>query len=79
MIKTNKLFIRLTIFSLMIFALAVSVFAQTKLRDALDYDGDDKADFAVFRTIDSTWYVNRSSGTVSSQQFGISNSDTIVP
>lgn len=77
--KSFRLFNNLTVFSLMIFALVTGSFAQTKLRDALDFDGDNKADFSVFRLIDSTWYLNKSGGTTSSQQFGISNSDTIVP
>jgi subtilisin-like proprotein convertase family protein len=37
-----------------------------------DFDADDKADLAVFRTTNNVWYVyNSSDGTVSAQQFGL--------
>jgi len=77
--KLNNFIYKLTVFLVAILVFSKAGFAQTKLRDALDYDGDDKADFSVFRTIDSSWYINNSAGNSSSQQFGISNSDTIVP
>ncbi len=36
------------------FALSGASSAQIKLRNALDYDGDQKADTSVFRNSDST-------------------------
>jgi len=36
-----------------------------------DYDGDRKADIAVYR--DGTWYINRSSAGMAIAQFGLSS------
>ncbi len=62
-----------------IFVLAVSSVAQISLRNALDYDGDNKADLVVFRPENNVWYVNQSNGGFIFQQFGLSNSDYMTP
>jgi putative transposon-encoded protein len=41
-----------------------------------DYDGDGKDDVAIYRS--GQWWVNRSSGGVTTQNFGI-GSDTAIP
>lgn len=62
-----------------IFALGISAFGQIKLRDAMDADGDDKADLTVFRPENNVWYTNKSGGGFTFQQFGLSNSDYPTP
>ena len=58
--------------------MAISAVAQTSLRNALDYDGDDKADFAIFRPSNNVWYVSSAGGFIF-QTFGLSNSDYVTP
>jgi len=45
----NKVLLRSSFVFLAIFTLSIVSFAQIKLRNALDYDGDNKADYGVFR------------------------------
>jgi hypothetical protein len=59
--------------------LAVSAFSQASLRKALDNDGDGKADYTVFRPSNNVWYINRSNGGFSIQQFGLANEDYTAP
>ncbi len=75
-IKTLKYFVAAV---LAVIAFFTGSNAQVKLRNAVDYDGDTKADVAVYRQLASTWYVNKSNGGATIQQFGISNYDTITP
>lgn len=47
-------------------------------RTGLDFDGDGRADVSVFRSSNSTWYLNNSQAGFSATQFGLS-SDKLVP
>ncbi len=59
--------------------LAFSVSAQLSLRNALNTDNDNKADFSVFRQSNNTWYILKSAGGVTIQNFGLANEDTLTP
>ncbi len=59
--------------------LALPSFAQIKLRDAFDFDGDDRADFVIFRPSNNNWYFLRSNGSIRQQEFGVANEDWMVP
>ncbi|MGD9561850.1 MAG: FG-GAP repeat domain-containing protein [Pyrinomonadaceae bacterium] len=59
--------------------MAIPSLGQTKLRDASDYDGDDKADYAIFRPTNNRWYIKRSGGVIGQQEWGIANEDWMVP
>lgn len=59
-------------------ALGVAAFGQVKLRNAIDYDGDHKGDFAIFRPATNTWYIATASG-IRVQNFGSANEDFLVP
>jgi hypothetical protein len=50
-----------------------------KLRIAMDYDNDGKADFAVFNHATNKWNIAKSNGGTISQQFGIRGQDYFVP
>lgn len=46
----------------------------------LDFDGDRKTDFSVFRLNENNWYINRSSNnSLISTQFGSTNTDILTP
>jgi len=63
-----------------ILALGGSVSSQLSLRKAMDYDGDGKADPAIFRMSNNNWYlVHSGSGGYSVQNFGVSASDFLTP
>lgn len=62
-----------------ILLLAFAVAAQTTLRTALDTDNDNKADYTVFRPSNNAWYIMKSSGGFTIQQFGLANSDYPAP
>ena len=59
--------------------LTISAFAQVGLRKALDTDGDNKADFSIFRPSQNAWYTMKSGGGVTIQQFGAASTDYFAP
>ena len=59
--------------------LSLSGVAQVHLREALDFDGDQKVDFTIFRPSENAWYILGSSGSFQYQQWGIANEDRLVP
>ena len=66
---------------LAVFVLVLSLagFAQVTLRNALDADGDNKADFYLFRPANGTWYIADNNGGSTSQALGAANTDHMVP
>lgn len=60
-------------------ALAFSTLAQVSLRDALDSNNDNKADFIIFRPSNNTWYIYTSGNGYREQSFGSANEDFMVP
>src|SRR5437762_9630962 len=67
------------LFAVFILLLIPAAFSQLSLRNAVDYDGDHKADFTIFRPSNAIWYINKSGGGFIVQQFGISNEDFMTP
>lgn len=65
------------ILTILLFTMTAS--AQITLRNALDYDGDGKADYSIFRPGNNTWYIMESGGGFIYQKFGLSNMDLLVP
>lgn len=59
--------------------LVISASAQLSLRNAVDTDKDNKADFSVFRPSNGVWYILKSSGGFTFQQFGVGDDDTMTP
>jgi len=79
MMKTcSKTFRTLTVIALAFF-LSGSALGQVSLRQALDFDGDGKADFLIFRPGENNWYVNKSNGGFIATQFGLAEKDYLVP
>lgn len=74
----RKVFQATATFALLLLLTAPS-FAQRSLHDALDYDGDNKADLAVFRQTNSVWYILRSNLGFTSTQFGAPTTDEPCP
>jgi hypothetical protein len=51
-----------------------------RMRDAMDYEGDDKADFTVFRPSNNVWYINKSNGSGAIiTQWGLAGQDFMTP
>lgn len=69
-----------TVFSALIIALlSISSFSQVQLREALDFDGDQKADYSIFRLENGTWWIYGSSNNyIVGQPWGVSD-DRLVP
>ena len=59
--------------------MSVPSFAQVALRKALDSDGDQKADYMIFRPSENRWYIMRSNGSIREQAWGSANEDWMVP
>lgn len=59
--------------------LAISSFAQVSLRDAVDSNNDNKADFLIFRPTNNRWYILTSAGGIREQEFGVANTDFMAP
>ncbi len=67
------------LFILALLVSAGSVSAQVSLREAMDTDMDGKADFTVFRPENNVWYILKSGGGFTFQNFGLSNVDYMTP
>jgi uncharacterized delta-60 repeat protein len=52
--------------------------SNANIRTRFDFDGDGKADIAVFRPSDRTWYLNRSTQGFTAIQWGLAN-DKLAP
>lgn len=63
-----------------IFICVSPAISQIALRKALDYDGDGKADLAVYRSTDNSWYFQKSGNqqTVGAV-FGLATNDVLTP
>jgi len=78
--KFNQIFIRLMFSFAALFVLTSDSSAQIKLRNAVDYDGDGRADVGVFRGgTENAWYILKSGGGLIAQQFGSVHTDTLAP
>jgi spore coat protein A, manganese oxidase len=71
--------LKLTVPVALIALLASPSLAQLSLRRALDYDGDNRADFSVFRPSTGTWYIQQSTAGFTSAFFGDTNTDFPCP
>src|SRR2546421_9545706 len=65
---------------LIVLVISSAAFSQIKLRNVLDYDGDGKADLAIYREQTSTWYNLKSNGNVfNGFVYGVSDTDIPAP
>lgn len=67
------------LFAALMMLLTVPSFGQVSLRKAFDTDGDNKADYFIFRPGNNNWYVMGSTGAIYQQQWGVANEDWMVP
>jgi len=67
-----------TLSAAFVFVLGISAFAQVGLRDAIDGDNDNKADYTIFRPSNNTWYILNSGG-IRTQMFGVFTDDFLTP
>ncbi|QQS32458.1 MAG: VCBS repeat-containing protein [Acidobacteriota bacterium] len=78
--KANLIrFGRYSVIALVALFMAVPVLSQLSLRKALDYDGDGRADFVIFRPSNNAWYSLRSGGSVAIDGWGLAAEDFMVP
>ncbi len=70
---------RVGLLGLVVLLVTSTAFSQISLRNALDFDGDGRADFTVFRPSQNFWYVNQSSGGFTVTNFGLANRDFMTP
>jgi spore coat protein A, manganese oxidase len=77
--STMNKFLKFVLLATLLLSLSVASMAQLKLRRAVDYDCDGKADPAIFRPTNNTWYITRSGGGATVQPFGSANTDFPVP
>lgn len=60
--------------------LAAPLNAQVSLRKALDFDGDGKADWSIFRPSTNTWWILGSKNfSITGQEFGNATTDFLTP
>ena len=53
--------------------------AQAALHEALDFDGDGRADWSVVRPSENNWYIFGSAGSIVVQNFGLATDDFQTP
>jgi len=80
MSRTFAPLVRIAVSVFLISIMSFSALGQVTLRKALDFDGDNKVDFSVFRRENATWYVYGSSNNfILGQPWGITSEDRLVP
>jgi len=73
-------FVRFTASVALIGLLSIPGLSQLGLRKALDFDGDQKADYSIFRPDTGVWYVYGTTGNyILGQPWGIANEDRLTP
>lgn len=77
--KISKLLVWATV--VFVFALigTLSVMGQVSLRKAMDFDGDGKVDYSIFRPGDNTWWLRKGDGTFVANRYGLADKDYLTP
>ncbi|MEO6654474.1 MAG: VCBS repeat-containing protein, partial [Pyrinomonadaceae bacterium] len=70
---------KLTLFCVVTLIFNLTTFSQVSLRTAVDFDGDNKADFSVFRPAGNMWFIAKTGGGVVVTPFGKASEDYITP